>query len=81
MAPPITNSDVTRDTERDECAARLGLTKKLAELRAAYSDAKDALQKAREERRNGSPDDEQLKAAERNAEKAVDDAEKALKTS
>jgi DNA gyrase subunit A len=75
----VTNSDVTRDAERDECAARLGLTKKLAELRAAYSEAKEALQKAREERRNGSADDEQLKTAERNAEKAVDDAEKALK--
>jgi DNA gyrase subunit A len=75
----VTNSDFTRDAERDECAARLGLTKKLAELRAAYSDAKDALQKAREERRNGSLDDEQLKTVERNAEKAVDDAEKALK--
>jgi DNA gyrase subunit A len=75
----VTNSDFTRDAERDECAARLGLTKKLDELRTAYSDAKETLQKAREERRNGSPDDEQLKAAERNAEKAVDDAEKGLK--
>jgi DNA gyrase subunit A len=75
----VTNSDQTRDSERDECAARLGLTKKLAELRNTQSRAKEALQKAREERRNGSPDDEQLRTAERNAEKALDDAEKALK--
>ena len=32
------------------------------------------LQKAREDRRNGSPDDETLKAAEKLAEKAVYDA-------
>jgi DNA gyrase subunit A len=76
----ITSSDDTRDAERDECAARLGLTKKLADLRAVYHDAKDALQKSREDRRNGSPDDETLKAAEKLTEKAVYDAEKALKT-
>jgi DNA gyrase subunit A len=76
----ITSSDETRDAERDECAARLGLTKKLADLRATYVEAENALQKAREDRRNGSPDDETLKAAEKLAEKAVYDAEKALKT-
>jgi DNA gyrase subunit A len=76
----ITSSDDTRDAERDECAARLGLTRKLADLRATYADAENALQKAREDRRNGSPDDEALKAADKLAEKAVYDAEKALKT-
>jgi DNA gyrase subunit A len=76
----ITSSDETRDTERDECAARLGLTKKLADLRATYANAENALQKAREDRRSGSPDDEALKAADKVAEKALYDAEKALKT-
>jgi DNA gyrase subunit A len=76
----ITSSDDTRDVERDECATRLGLTKKLADLRSAYQHAKSALQKAREDRRNGSPDDEALKAADKAAEKALYDAEKALKT-
>ncbi len=75
----ITSSDETRDKERDECAAGLGLTDKLTSLRAAYADAKEALQKAREDRRNGVQDDESLKAADKAAEKAVDDAYKALK--
>ena len=48
-------------------------------MRDAYSKAKEELQKAREARRNGSGDDEKLKAAEKAAEKAVDDAYKALK--
>jgi DNA gyrase subunit A len=75
----ITDSDETRDRERDECAKTRGLTDKLAALRTAHSAAKDALQKAREDRRNGATDDETLKAADKAAEKAVDDAEKALK--
>jgi len=75
----VTDSDETRDKNRDECAANLGLTDQLATLRATYVEAKDALQKAREDRRNGDPDDEQLKAADKAAEKAVDDAYKALK--
>jgi len=75
----ITDSDEMRDKERDACAAQLRLTDKLALLRVAYSEAKDALQKAREERRNGDKDDEALKAAEKTAEKKLDDAEKALK--
>ena len=50
----ITDSDETRDKERDECAAKLNLTDKLAALRTAYTQAKEALQKAREDRRNGS---------------------------
>jgi DNA gyrase subunit A len=75
----VTDSDETRDMNRDECAANLGLTDKLVSLRTTYAEAKDALQKAREDRRNGDADDEQLKAADKAAEKAVDDAHKALK--
>jgi DNA gyrase subunit A len=51
----------------------------LVSLRTALADAREALQKAREERRNGIADDEQLKAVEKAAEKASDDAQKALK--
>src|SRR5271168_1648584 len=68
----ITASDETRDKERDECAKTRGLTEKLATLRKAYVDAKDALQKAREESRNNTPDDEKLKKREKSAEKAVE---------
>ncbi|MGA2809341.1 MAG: DNA gyrase subunit A, partial [Terracidiphilus sp.] len=75
----ITDSDETRDRNRDECAANLGITDKLVSLRNTLADAREALQKAREERRNGHADDEELKAAEKAAEKAVDDAQKALK--
>jgi DNA gyrase subunit A len=75
----ITDSDETRDRNRDECAANLDLTARLTALRAQHADAREALQKAREEKRNGSPDDESLKAAEKDAEKAVADANKALK--
>jgi len=75
----ITDSDETRDKNRDECAANLKLTPKLTALRAAYTTAKENLQKAREARRNGSEGDEKLKAAEKAAEKAVDDSYEALK--
>jgi DNA gyrase subunit A len=75
----ITDSDEARDNERDECAKARGLTDKLKSLRKAYSDAKDALQQAREDRRNGDPEDEKLKAKDKKAEKALDDAESALK--
>ena len=75
----ITDSDETRDAERDECAKTRGLSDKLAVLRKAYDSARDVVQKAREDRRNGSPDDEKLKTKEKNAEKALEDAEKALK--
>jgi len=75
----ITNSDETRDLERDECAAARGLTEKLHTLRAAHTQAKEELQQAREQRRNGVQDDEAMKAAEKAAEKALDDTEKALK--
>jgi DNA gyrase subunit A len=75
----VTYSDESREVHRDECAAKLGITEKLVALRTVYSDAKDALHKAREERRNGPADDESLKAAEKVAEKAADTAQKALK--
>jgi len=75
----ITDSDETRDSERDECAKERGLTDKLIALRRAYDSAKETLHKAREDRRNGSPEDEKLKTKEKNAEKALEDADKALK--
>jgi DNA gyrase subunit A len=75
----ITDSDQTRDRNRDECAAKLGLTSRLAALRTDYAHAEENLQKAREAKRSGPPGDEPLKAAERTAERAVDEAYKALK--
>src|SRR5580698_2011155 len=48
----ITNSDALREGERDECAARLGLTDKLAAARKDYAAAEQALTKAREDYRN-----------------------------
>src|SRR5579862_2052520 len=75
----ITDSDETRDKERDACAKGRNLTDKLNSLRKVYTGAKDALQKAREERRNGDLEDEKLKAKEKKAEKAVDDAWAELK--
>jgi len=70
----VTISDETRDLIRDEYAAKLGLTPRLTELRNRLTEAREALQKAREDRRKGKPDDENLKAAEKAAEKAADDA-------
>ena len=52
---------------------------RLTALRKAYTHAKEALQKAREERRNGAETDEKLKATEKAAEKALDDAYNTLK--
>jgi DNA gyrase subunit A len=75
----ITSSDATRDKERDECAAKLNLTKKLTELRTALEQAKEKLQKAREELRAAPKETEALNAAVKTAEKRRDDAEKALK--
>jgi DNA gyrase subunit A len=75
----ITDSDETRDAERDECAKARGLTDKLSSLRKAYTAAEDALHKARENRRNGPDDDEKLKTKEKNAEKALADTDQALK--
>jgi DNA gyrase subunit A len=71
----ITNSDPLRDRERDECAARMGLTDKLAALRKAYEDAEEALTKAREDYRNKLVD----AAAVNAAEKKLNDAWKAIK--
>ncbi len=75
----ITDSDATRDKERDECAAKLNLTKKLTELRTALEQAKEKLQKAREELRAAPKETESLIVAAKTAEKRRDDAEKALK--
>src|ERR1700739_3316596 len=75
----ITDSDATRDKERDECAAKLNLTKKLAELRTALEQAKEKLQKAREELRAAPKETESLLASVKTAEKRRDDAEKDLK--
>ncbi|HEX4286101.1 MAG TPA: DNA gyrase subunit A [Terracidiphilus sp.] len=75
----ITDSDETRDKERDECAKTRGLTDKLTALRKAYVDTASALQKAREVRRGGATDDDKLKTKEKNAEKAYVDAWGALK--
>ena len=75
----ITDSDATRDAERDECAARLGLTKKLGDLRKVLEEAIDGLQKAREAQRSGPKNDEALSAAVKKAEKRRDDAEWGLK--
>ncbi|MGH9588889.1 MAG: DNA gyrase C-terminal beta-propeller domain-containing protein, partial [Terracidiphilus sp.] len=74
----ITASDRTRDEERDEKAAQLGLTPKLSALRADLSKKRDALQAVREEKR-AKPESEKLKEAEKAAEKAVDSACGALK--
>jgi DNA gyrase subunit A len=71
----ITNSDAMRDMERDECAAKLGLTVKLAALRKAYTDAEAALTKAREDNRNKLVD----AAAVNAAEKKLDEAWKTIK--
>jgi len=75
----ITDSDEARDKNRDEKAAKGNQTPKLIALRTAEVEAREALQKAREDRRNGKPDDERLKAADKAAEKACDAAWKALK--
>jgi DNA gyrase subunit A len=71
----ITRSGEMRDQERDELAEKLKLTDKLATLRKNYAAAEEALQKTREDMRSGSVNKDATKAAE----KAVDDAYKALK--
>ena len=75
----VTISDDTRDRIRDEFAVRMKLTDKLGELRSELSMARENLQKARELRRNGKPEDENLKNLEKSAERAVDETFKALK--
>ena len=72
----ITNSDEMRDRERDECAERHGLTDKLVSLRKANAAAEAAVVKAREDYRNKLVDSTTVTAAE----KAVDDAWKAIKS-
>jgi DNA gyrase subunit A len=72
----ITSSGPIRETERDECAARLGLTDKLAALRDAYVEALEALTNAREGFRNKTVDSAVVKSAE----KAVESAYKAIKS-
>jgi DNA gyrase subunit A len=71
----ITNSEAMRELERDECAARLGLSEKLSALRNAYAAAEEALTKAREDHRNQTVDSAVVSAAE----KAVETAWKAIK--
>jgi len=75
----VTDSDPTRDKLRDELAAKLNMTPKLIALRNGEVEARESLQKAREARRNGKPEDENLKTAERTAEKGCEEAWKALK--
>ncbi len=72
----ITNSEALRETERDECAARLGHTDKLAALRKDYAAAEAALTKAREELRNKTVDPSAVSVAE----KALETAWKAIKS-
>jgi len=72
----ITNSDPMREGERDECAARLGLTDKLVALRKSYAAAEEARTKAREDYRNKTVDSAAVSAAE----KAVESAWKAIKS-
>ena len=75
----VTISDETRDRKRDELATPLKLTDRLTDLRNELAMARENLTKARELRRNGNPEDENLKSLERTAEKAVDETLKALK--
>ena len=75
----VTDSEATRDRERDEKAATLGLTDRLAHLRTALTETRAALQQAREARRNGASNDESLRLAESAAETAVRDALRDLK--
>jgi DNA gyrase subunit A len=72
----ITSSEAIRETERDECAARLGLTEKLAAYRNAYTEAQAALTKAREDYRNKLVDSSVVSAAD----KAIENAYKAIKS-
>ncbi len=75
----ITDSDSTRDKERDALAAKLGLAKELAKLRFALEQARDDLQKARENQRSGAKDDASLADAVKKGEKRRDNAECAIK--
>jgi DNA gyrase subunit A len=72
----ITSSEAIRETERDECAARLGLTDKLKAAREADAAAEAALTRAREDYRNKIVDSSVVSAAE----KAVEAAYKSMKS-
>jgi DNA gyrase subunit A len=71
----VTDSDVMRDAQRDELAAKQGVTDKLSALRRKLEQAQQALTKAREDRRGNGGTDDTVKEAE----KSVDDAYAALK--
>ncbi|MFP5226768.1 MAG: DNA gyrase subunit A [Acidobacteriota bacterium] len=73
----VTPSDETRDQQRDERAASLGLKSELASLRKRYEQAEKELRTVRERRKDkdsGAPDE-----AEKEARKKVDTAWAALK--
>jgi len=72
----ITNSDATRDKERDECAQRLKLTDKLTALRKAYTKAEENLARKREAYRNKEVDASAVAAAE----KALNEAWEEIKS-
>ena len=75
----ITDSDETRDKERDECAAELELTDKLAAAAQSLSQTPKQACRRHAKILRTEPDDDKLKAAEKTAEKAVDDAWKATR--
>jgi DNA gyrase subunit A len=66
----ITNSEALREIERDECAARLGLTEKLTAARQDYAEAEQALTRSREDLRNKIGDSTTVSAAEKSLENA-----------
>ena len=61
----VTNSDVMREAERDECAARMKLTDKLAAQRKAAANAEAALVQARQDYRNKTVTADVVTAAEK----------------
>ncbi|MGB6193726.1 MAG: DNA gyrase subunit A, partial [Terracidiphilus sp.] len=69
----ITNSDETRDKERDTCAKEKRLTDKLAALRKAYARAEEKLTKTREEFRNKTVEAPAVSAAEKALHEAWND--------
>ncbi len=71
----ITSSDAMREIERDECAARLGLTRQLSELRKDCAEAEEALTRFREDCRNKLVDSSAVNLAER----VKEDSYKAVK--
>ncbi|MGP8269404.1 MAG: DNA gyrase subunit A [Terracidiphilus sp.] len=71
----ITSSDAMREIERDECAARLGLTDQLSALRKDCAEAEEALTRFREDCRNKLVDSSAVNLAER----VKEDSYKAVK--